>query len=346
MNVIILAGGYAQRLWPLTEEFPKVLLKIGGKEILFHLLCNIQDIPKINSITIAIDENKQEYFNDFLRNIKLDIYPNIKLSIHSLVQGKIVGPVSKLYHILMESSYKKTENFLVIGGDNFFGFSLKEFTDFFNRKNQSIIAIHEEVKIADGSQFGIPKISSDGTISEFWEKQNIKQVNFVSTACYLFKYDTIIQTSKYLNALKDEESLGSFVSWLVDKKKEKILAFKFREPWYDTGTREGLLGANKAFLNNLKGTNSMGFLRGENKIRPPVFIEHDAIIKNSEIGPFVYIDHNVSIDSSKISNSIIYNQSKITKSKLLNSVVGPNSIIEGDIGEAVLGPNTRIIKDK
>ena len=67
MNVIILAGGYAQRLWPLTEEFPKVLLKIGGKEILFHLLCNIQDIPKINSITIAIDENKQEYFNPTFR---------------------------------------------------------------------------------------------------------------------------------------------------------------------------------------------------------------------------------------------------------------------------------------
>ena len=44
MNVIVLAAGYATRLYPLTQNFPKPLLEIGKKPVINHLIEKLEEI--------------------------------------------------------------------------------------------------------------------------------------------------------------------------------------------------------------------------------------------------------------------------------------------------------------
>ena len=73
MNTIILAGGYAERLWPLTEKHPKTLLRIAGRPVLYHLLENVARIPDLTRLVIAVDEEKNSFFLEAIDSNDLNI---------------------------------------------------------------------------------------------------------------------------------------------------------------------------------------------------------------------------------------------------------------------------------
>ena len=99
MNVIVLAGGYAERLWPLTENFPKTMLKVAGKPVLYFLLENISKLQGISSITIAVDKDKKTYFESAIDDI--NVYSTIrpKLSVHELNHRFVTRPKIKCFPI-------------------------------------------------------------------------------------------------------------------------------------------------------------------------------------------------------------------------------------------------------
>ncbi len=343
MNTIILAGGYAERLWPITENYPKTLLKIAGKPVLYHLLKNVIKIPELTELIIAIDEEKSSFFEDNLNSINIGASIRPKLSIHySRKNGEIKGPIEKIYEIINSHEFElESEDTLIVGGDNIFGFDLSKFYNFFKTNNANCNAVHKYTQSADASQFGVPTITSSGQITKLMEKPK-RHYRLASTACYLFKREILEKTESYIKRYRDD-SLGNFINWLVTN--TKIIAFEFEENWYDIGTREGLLSAN-AFLLKSSGEKMMpNLVQGEIEIIPPVYLEEDIIVSKSKIGPNVYIAKKTQIENSVIQNSIIYESSKIKNCFLRDSVIGQKSTIEGNVSEAVIGPKSLLIRD-
>jgi glucose-1-phosphate thymidylyltransferase len=343
MNVIILAGGRAERLWPLTEQMPKTLLEVGGKPVLYHLLQNAGRIPVATSITIAIDENKKTFFDAAIKKINIPSRLRPMFSVHYLDgAGNIKGPLAKVAEILeMEEKYHiQGDDFLILGGDNVFGFDLELFCRYYGEKGKDCIAIHKTQQPADGAQFGQPTLDRSGRVVSLVEKNKVT-ITLISTAAYCFKRQSIQTVNKYLES-REPDVLGSFIQWLA--RKFEIIGFQFEEKWFDIGSRQGLIGASAMFMNDAESA-TLNWSVGSTYVNLPVYIERrGTTIVNSTIGPFAYIGANTTVVNSTIENSIVYDDCRIQNCSLKNSVVGTNSVIEGDLGEAVVGPKTKIRK--
>ena len=347
MNIIILAGGYAERLWPLTQEYPKTLLRIAGKPVLYHLLENLSHIASADNLIIATDESKQQFFSESENDINIvsSIRPTIVY--HKVNKDRsIKGPVEKIVELLEikhESFELRSDDFLLVGGDNVFGFDLNEFCSFYLREGTSCNAVQQSIEPIDVSQFGMPTLDSKGRLTDFIEKPSAVSYKTISTACYLLHRRDVELAKAYL-AAGGRDTLGEFIRYLITQ--TIVVGYRFQENWYDIGTKDGILAANE-FLMSWKEVNTKepGHVYGETRVIPPVYVEASAVIKDSTIGPNVYIGSGSKIYHSVIQNSIVYDRCDVQRCNLKNSIVGSDSKVEGNISEAVFGPKTLVVTE-
>ncbi len=339
MNVIILAGGYAQRLWPLTQNYPKTLLGVAGSPVLLHVLHAVAPLAYKDSITIAIDKEKQDAFVEQLNGV--EISPQPALSLHASSNGVPVGPLAKIREILREDQKRGLSQgeCVLIGGDNVFGFNINRFREAQHASGQICVATQRVPQSTDSSHVGVPSLDSEGRFVGFAEKPSGVNFDLISTACYIFPRADLLRVDEYLRS-GGEDSLGHFIEWCIEHT-SGVRAFIFHEDWYDTGTRQGLLAAN-AYL--LKATLSQPAFSvgGLVKVKQPVYVGDRTRITNSVIGPNVTLASKVQIIDSVVENSIVYEGSRITNSKIINSIIGPDSRVEGELNGGLLGPSTAL----
>jgi len=124
MEAIILAGGYATRLWPITLNKPKPLLAIAGKPILDHIIEQLENIPEINNIYISTNKRFAPEFEGWLESI--DTNKKIKVIAEETRNEKEkLGCIKPIQQII--ESEKIDDDCLILGGDNLFSFEIKEF---------------------------------------------------------------------------------------------------------------------------------------------------------------------------------------------------------------------------
>lgn len=345
MNVLILAGGYAKRLWPLTNDFPKTLLKVAGKPVLYHLLYNVARIAGVTSVTISVDANKHAFFEENISEFNTVIAPQPLIVSHDLVNGEPMGPLAKIKQVLDKKREYGIEGdeFLMLGGDNVFCFNLQEFCSFYRQKRTSCIAVHRVFEDVDASSFGVPTVDASGRVTDFAEKPNQQRSRNVSTACYGLRSADLSSLKPYLHG-GGEDSLGGFVRSLA--RGGTVEAFRFDEDWYDTGTREALLAANASLMRRNPPQPKDHLLVGDAKVIEPVIVERTADVSGCVIGPNVYIGADTKITDSRIENSIVYDGCSIRKCDMRNTVVGSGACVEGYVTEGVLGPGASVVVDR
>jgi len=235
MKAVILAGGYAKRLWPLTRDTPKSLLKVGNKEIITLI---IEKLKKINISEIIISTNKKfkEKFEEYIQgtNLKLIIEP-------TLSEEKKLGSIGGLNYIIDKLNID--ENTIIIGGDNIFEFDLNKFIDFF-KENGTCIALKQIDDKELIKKYGVCTLDNNKIIN-FQEKPEEPKSNLASTACYLFKIEELLLIKKYLEQGNSPDAFGNFISWLI--KQTNIFGFPFEEDWFDIGSLEQLEEADKKY---------------------------------------------------------------------------------------------------
>lgn len=324
MDVIILVGGYARRLWPLTEDKPKSLLKIMGKEILAYLLENLNNFGNVGQIYISTNKEFKRHFIDFFSihnynlNIELVTEPHTQYS-------QRLGPIGGLEYIRNERGSKE---YMIIAGDNMFKFRLSEFFNFYQRVNKSVIALQLPPPFLRGmSQLGITEVDSADTVTKFDEKPTWPENTLISTGCYILTQEDFDLVSKYIRTGRNIDSLGKFMRWLAIDENRGIKGYKFRENWFDVGTLDSLLSANHSYLES----GSLGEITGKVKIYDKVYIDKGSIIKDSEIGPDVYVGKNCVITDSKISDALIYDNVTIEEGVIQHSVIDEGSSVRGSM---------------
>lgn len=245
IKAIILAAGYAARLYPLTENQPKPLLNIGDKPIVDYILDKVQAIKEINEIFVVTNHKFYPMFKTWLAG-----YP-AKKEIKVIDDGTLrnddrLGSVGDLNFVIKEETIK--EDVLLIAGDNLFGFNLNNFLAFFKKKKSSVLAfcdLKKKEKVAD--KFGVGILDDDQKVINFEEKPPSPRSTLAATCCYLFHKKDFKKISEYMEKSRKWDNLGDFTRWLIER--SLVHGFVFTEHWFDIGSFEGLEAANKFYEN-------------------------------------------------------------------------------------------------
>lgn len=152
MKNIIIAAGYATRLYPLTENFPKPLLKVGSKSILERMFDDIDNIDDIDEHIIVTNHKFAHCFEEWKKEM------NYKKPIRIVDDGTEsnetrLGAVRDL--LLAIDSFHVDDDMMVLAADNILDFSFQGFVDFFKKKGSSVIMCHHEPELKKLQRTGV-----------------------------------------------------------------------------------------------------------------------------------------------------------------------------------------------
>lgn len=315
MKCIILAGGYATRLWPLSENKAKPLLHLKDRPIVSHIVDGLPPEIEIIICTNAVFEDdfkawKQLYPDRDIRIFVEDSKAN---------EGK-KGALGATALVIKEE--KIDEDLLLIAGDNYFGFRISDFVSLF--KGNPLLAAYDIGGLALATKFGVV-VAQDGHVVEFQEKPREPKSTLVSTGCYVFPRETLKDIADYAAQKKDD--LGGIFEHLL-KKGETIDCFTFKESWYDIGSFEGYLKANRELLSE--------------QVIEKAGVEKTG--RNQLIGG-VYLGENTRIEDSILENSVILKNCSIKNCVIRNCIVDERCTLEGiDLGHQMIRQGSVIKK--
>lgn len=322
MRAIIPVAGIGSRLKPHTYSTPKVLLNVGGKPILGHILDKLSEegIRKATFVIGHLGEMIKEYVG---KN-----YPSFRSDF--VEQEEMLGLGHAIYKALPTLDEK--EIFIILG-DTIFDVNLK---GVFKNK-QSALGVKE---VDDPRRFGVA-VTENGFIKKVIEKPQELISKKALVGLYYFSDSGVLSDSlkKLVDKnirTKDEFQLTDAIQLMIEGG-EKLKTFPV-EGWYDCGKPETLLSTNR-FLLGKDGK----YKKYKNVVvNPPVFIAQDAIVENSVIGPYTTIDRECVVESSIIKNSIIGANSKVANALLENSIIGNNTTVKGSFKRLNSGDSSEI----
>ena len=128
------------------------------------------------------------------------------------------------------------DDLMVIAGDNFFTYSLKDYVGFFREKDRDCVCVKVWEDESQLSQFGIALLDWQGKVLDIEEKPAKPKSNTVVFAAYLYKKETVPMFAEYLAAGNKPDAPGNFPAWLYHKK--EVYAYTFDGECYDIGTPE------------------------------------------------------------------------------------------------------------
>ncbi|MCX6150684.1 MAG: sugar phosphate nucleotidyltransferase [Ignavibacteriales bacterium] len=322
MRAIIPVAGFGSRLKPHTYSIPKVLLNVGGKPILGHIIEKLlhEGIQKATFVIGHLGEMVKEFI--------IKTYPELQADF--VEQKEMQGLGHAIY--MAVPTFDDKEIFIILG-DTVFDVNI---TDVFKNK-QTALGVKT---VEDPSRFGVAVVEN-GFIIKLVEKpkQPISKLALVGLY-YISNADKLVKSLEDLIKrdirTKDELQLTDALQLMLDAG-EKITTFPV-DGWFDCGKPETLLSTNQHILNqDSTHTDLKGVV-----INSPVYIAPSAIVKNSVIGPFTTISEGCVIIDSIIRNSILGDNSHVEKAMLEDSIIGNSSIVKGNYKRLNAGDSSEI----
>lgn len=235
MKAVILAAGYATRLYPLTRDFPKPLLEVGGKAILDHIIEKIERVDDIDVIYVVTNHRFYEHLVNWVR--RGACYPKF---IRIIDDGTIsnedrLGAIGDLWLVIEKE--KLADDLLVMAGDNLFEFELTDMVAYFHQVGTDIISAHEVNELELLRRTGVVNIDMNQRVIDFEEKPAQPKSNLAVPPFYIYQRSTVVSLVKrYLDEGHNPDAPGHFIPWLIRRK--PVHVYKFLGERYDIGTPE------------------------------------------------------------------------------------------------------------
>ena len=246
MKCIILAAGYATRLYPLTKDFPKPLLKVGNKAIIEWITDDLAESEKIDEFVIVTNHKFANHFEDWAK-VQNEKYVN--KAVFSVVDDGTetnetrLGAVVDIKYAIESKNLK--EDVLVLAGDNVLDFSLRGFIDYAIEKNASCVMRHYEPEIAKLQKTGVLSLSEDNQVLEMAEKPENPASHWACPPFYCYKYADICRLEEAMKDGCKSDAPGSFVTWLC--KHSTVYAYEMPGKRYDIGDLKSYEEAKETF---------------------------------------------------------------------------------------------------
>jgi len=327
MKAIIPVAGAGTRLRPHTNTQPKALIPLAGKTLLSIIVDQLTEAG-IEEFVFVIG-----HLGDKIRDYVKKRYPT--LHCHFILQNERLGLGHAVY--LTREVVGADEVFIVLG-DTICEYDIKEIL----YRDESLLGVK---KVDDPRGFGVAEMDGNGIITRVVEKPQIPKSNLALVGIYKIK-----DTSFLFSCLEKEISKGGqapddyyFTDALQCMIGEGVVfhSFKVRN-WFDCGKIETLLESNATLMKKSGGYIADDHVFENVVIIPPVSIGSGCEISNSVLGPNVAIGEQVRVCYSVVRDSIIGDFASINDVVLQNSVIGSDTLIQGETRTLNIGDNTQI----
>ena len=205
MKCIILAAGYATRLYPLTENFPKPLLKVGKKAILDWLVDDVS--PLIDEFVIVSNHKFVEQFKEWSQGKPQKI---------TVIDDGTESNETRLGAVkdIQLAAQGITDECVVMAGDNVLDFSLQHFIRFAREKGTSCVMCHEENRLEALRKTAVITMDENNCIISYEEKPLNPKGNHAVPPFYFYRAIDISRIQEALDAGCGYDAPGSFAAWL------------------------------------------------------------------------------------------------------------------------------------
>jgi len=247
MKLIILAAGYATRLYPLTLNQPKPLLPVAGKPMLEHVLDSISTIPDIDHAYIVTNEKFASHFEQWAGNYRR---PNLHFGFttvndHSTDDSNKLGAIGDMHLVLTQHDVK--DDIIVIGGDNLFSEDLVGFGNFCKEKDAPVTGVYDVGDLEQIKKYNAIVIDENHRITYFEEKPKEPRSTLTGIALYFYPQWVLPLIQQYIADGNNPDQPGRLVQWLYSR--VPFYVWKVPGIWYDVGSIETLEEANRVFSN-------------------------------------------------------------------------------------------------
>jgi len=249
VNALILAAGYATRLYPLTLNKAKPLLALGGKPIVEWVVDNLAGIPDLEKIYVVTNDKFASDFQQWSEGYRAR-RPEFKFKIvndGSTSDDDKLGAIGDINFVVTRENLSQS-SLVVIAGDNLFTESLARFVDCV-RGSDATVAVYDVGDLEAIKKYGNITVDAEGIITRFEEKPDNPQGTLAAIALYYYSPAVLSLLTTYLAAGNNPDQPGRFVQWLHTRK--PVNTFQINGKWLDIGSKETLEKAD-AILAGLK----------------------------------------------------------------------------------------------
>lgn len=242
MKAIILAAGYATRLYPLTIDTPKALLPIAGQAILDFITDEIETIPAVSDLILVSNQKFYQSFLTWAQGRKSRL--NIKiLNDGTTDDTNKLGAVGDIRFAIDTCSID--DDILVMAGDNIFTFRLLDYYNYYEKIQKDMILVTKIQNKEDLKRMANVFLDEKGKVTGMEEKPAEPKSEIAAFASYIYQKDTLPLIRKYLDEGNNPDAPGFFPSWLYRRK--DVYAYEFQGECYDIGTPEAYREVNGIF---------------------------------------------------------------------------------------------------
>src|SRR3954453_2893852 len=241
MQAVILAAGYATRLYPLTLDRPKALLPVGGRPMVEHLLLRLADVEELDAIHLVTNSKFAATFRDWAaewggpEGAIVDDGP--------ADEETKLGAIGDLDLTIREAAID--DDLIVLAGDNLFSESLAPFAVYATGKGAPVLGVYDVGDLEAIRQYNAIELDADDRVTFFEEKPEQPRSTLTGIALYFYPRAALGVVREYLEAGNNPDQPGRLVEWLYPRL--PVYAWRVPGRWYDIGSKETLAEADAAF---------------------------------------------------------------------------------------------------
>lgn len=242
MKALILAAGYATRLYPLTRNYPKPLLPVAGKPIIDHIAAKIETLGGVEEMIVVTNSKFAGLFEKWAGARKEGVPVSVVDDLTSTPEQRR-GAIGDIHFVVGKK--KPADDLLVIGGDNLFDSGLEEFSKFAVLKSPFVtIGAYDIKDRKKAGKYGVVSLDA-GRVSDFQEKPAHPVSALVGMCLYHLPASKLKLVDEYLKEGNKKDAVGFFIEWL--RQKEDVFCFVFGGRWYDIGHHDSYKEADAHF---------------------------------------------------------------------------------------------------
>jgi glucose-1-phosphate thymidylyltransferase len=242
MNALILAAGYATRLYPLTLNKAKPLLVVGGKPIIEWVVDNLQGVPDLETIYVVTNDKFAADFQAWSERYQKG-HPHFRFKIindNSKSDDDKLGAIGDVNFVVTRENVNQS-SMLIVAGDNLFTESLQGFVAS-AKGSEATVGVYDVGDREAIKKYGNVLIDEAGIITHLEEKPQKPRGTLAAIALYYYSPAVLSLLTTYLAAGNNPDQPGRFVQWLYTRQPVKTYQVKGR--WLDIGSKETLENAD------------------------------------------------------------------------------------------------------
>ncbi|WP_306056520.1 NDP-sugar synthase [Natronococcus wangiae] len=318
MKAVVLAGGYATRMWPITKHRPKMFLPIGDATVIDRIFEELEADGRIDEVYVSTNKRFASDFEAHLADSEFD-KPTLSVEETTEEDDKF-GVVGALAQLIDRESVD--DDLLIVAGDNLMSFDVSDFLDYFQDHDAPTLAAYDVGSREKAKSYGLVDLEGDRVV-DFQEKPDDPKSTLVSIACYAFPRDALSLLSTYLGDGNNPDEPGWFVQWLQNR--EPTYAYTFEGAWFDIGTPESYLDAVAWHLDGKS------------------LVAESASLENATIGDNVHVMDDVTLTETNLDHAVIFPEARVENADIRRSIIDEGTRLEDlDLAGALIGAHTTI----